>query len=381
MNSIIGQHILTAAANLLQKPGPNTEAQQTETSNTASLTAQSSSPKIGQIPVVNRDIAQNLGEVIKPENPQAQAVTTVMSPKEISDARLATQELNPEFLKKIAADLQPTLLKPTGDKEEQITKLTNLITDVLAGKNPAIPEFKQDRVFNLSNKEPGESFLERFIARYHTEATNKDNYPKNLPSEELTKLVKANLEPLVGLAVKLENTNLTAQVSNLLGENLDTNKRYAFFTPRSNNFAKAISAASDDVFIQLVTKNPKFLLEAMLDNNQKERSYTLSPEGIAHALLGVSDEGFKTILESLKSQPDSLVKALVNITSKERNPLVGYGVDDLTKGTQARLSQILEAVKPLETKLTEASAVAQFSQDRTQVINYLTKIVSHGKVA
>jgi hypothetical protein len=381
MNSIIGQHILTAAANLLQKPGPNTEAQQTETSNTASLTAQSPSPKIGQIPVVNRDIAQNLGEVIKPENPQAQAVTTVMSPKEISNARLATQELNPEFLKKIAADLQPTLLKPTGSKEEQITQLTNLITDVLAGKNPTIPEFKQDRVFNLSNKEPAKSFLERVVDRYHAEVTNKDNYPRDLGKEELTKLVKANLEPLVGLAIKLENTNLTAQVSNLLGENLNTNNRYVLFTLRNHNLDKAISAASDDVFIQLVTKNPKFLLEAMLDNNPRERSYSVSSEGIAHALLGVSDEGFKTILESLKSQPDSLVKALVNITSKERNPLVGYGVDDLTKGTQARLNQILEAVKPLETKLTEPPAVAQFSQDKAQVINYLIKMVSHGKVA
>jgi hypothetical protein len=332
-----------------------------------------------QIP---REVIENLSSS-RAEGSQAAIATpvTTMTPKEISDARLATQELNPEFLKKIAADFQPTLLKPTGSKEEQITQLTNLITDVLADKNPAIPEFKQDRVFNLSNKEPAKSFLERVVDRYHAEVTNKDNYPRDLGKEELTKLVKVNLEPLVGLAVKLENTNLTAQVSNLLGENLNTNNRYAFFTLRNHNLDKAISAASDDVFTQLVTKNPKFLLEAMLDNNQKDRSYSVSSEGIAHALLGVSDEGFKTILESLKSQPDSLVKALVNITSKERNPLVGYGVDDLTKGTQARLNQILEAVKPLETKLTEASAMAQFSQDKTQIINYLTKIVNHGKVA
>ncbi len=150
-------------------------------------------------------------------------------------------------------------------------------------------------------------------------------------------------------------------------------------TSRNDKLDKAISAASNNVFTGLVTKNPKLLLDAMLDNKQKERS--VSPEGIVHALLGVSDEGFKTILESLKSKPDSLVKALVDITSKERNPLVGYSVEDLTKGTQERLSQILEAVKPLETKLTEASAMAQFAQDKTQVINYLTKIVNHGKVA
>ncbi|MFM7457952.1 MAG: hypothetical protein ACKO3R_04740, partial [bacterium] len=91
--------------------------------------------------------------------------------------------------------------------------------------------------------------------------------------------------------------------------------------------------------------------------------------------------GFNGILESFKSHPDSLVKALVNITAKEVNPFVGYNFDDLTKGTQARLGQILEAVKPLETKLTEPSAVAQFSQDKAQVDKYLTKIVHHGKVA
>ena len=378
MATNIIQQFTTAVQDLLPKPEENTQA----------------SNAIVPFP---REVIENLSS--RPEGSQAGTVTpekipnavqayrgsgriaTTMTPKEVSDARLATQELNPEFLKKIAADLQPTLLKPTGSKEEQITNLTNLITDVLTGKDPVIPEFKHDKVLDFSSKKPAESFFERVIARYHTEATNKDNYPRDLPSEELIKLVKTNLGPLVDLAVKLEKTNLTAQVSNLLGENLDTNKRYAFFTPRSNNFAKSISAASDDLFIQLVTKNPKFLLEAMLDNNQKERSYSVSPEGIAHALLGVSDEGFKTILESLKSQPDSLVKAIVNITSKESNPLVGYGVDHLTKGTQARLSQILEAVKPLETKLTEASAVAQFSQDKTQVINYLTKIVNHGKVA
>lgn len=372
MTTSILQQVNSAVQKLLPKSEANPQASNATvpTLNTALIP-------------ISREIIENLSSS-RPEIPQAGTATpvTTMTHKEISDARLATQELNPEFLKKIAADdLQPTLLKPTGSKEEQVTNLTNLITDVLAGKNPAIPEFKHDKVLDFSNKEPAESFFERVIARYHTEATNKDNYPKNLPSEELIKLVKTNLGPLVDLAVKLKNTNLTAQVSNLLSEDFNTNKRYAFFTPRSNNFAKSISAASDDVFIQLVTKDPKFLLEAMLDNNPKERSYSVSPEGIAHALLGVSDEGFKSILESLKSQPDSLVKALVNITSKERNPLVGYGVDDLTKGTQARLSQILEAVKPLETKLTEASAVAQFSQDKTQVINYLTKIVNHGKVA
>jgi hypothetical protein len=371
MATNILQQLTTAVQNSLSKPDANTQASN----------AIVPSPNSTQIQIP-REVIENLSSS-RPEGSQAGIATpvTTMTPKEISDARLATQELNQEFLKKIAADLQPTLLKPTGSKEEQITNLTNLITDVLTGKDPVIPEFKHDKVLDFSSKKPAESFFERVIARYHTEATNKDNYSRNLPPEELTKLVKANLEPLVGLAIKLKNTNLTAQVSNLLSEDLNTNKRYAFFTPRSNNFAKSISAASDDVFIQLVTKDPKFLLEAMLDNNQKERSYSVSPEGIAHALLGVSDEGFKTILESLKSQPDSLVKAIVNITSKESNPLVGYGVDHLTKGTQARLNQILEAVKPLETKLTEASAMAQFSQDKTQVVNYLTKIVNHGKVA
>ncbi|MBU6197110.1 MAG: hypothetical protein KGO93_06050 [Cyanobacteria bacterium REEB446] len=369
MDTSILQQFSTAVQNLLPKSEANTQASN----------ATVPPPNTALIPIP-REVVESLSSS-RPEIPQTATPVTTMTPKEISDARLVTQELNPEFLKKIAADLQPTLLKPTGSKEEQITNLTNLITDVLAGKEPAIPEFKHDKVLDLSSKKPAESFFERVIARYHTEATNKDNYSRNLPPEELTKLVKTNLEPLVGLAVKLKNTNLTAQVSNLLSEDFNTNKRYVFFTPHSNNFAKSISAASDDVFIQLVTKDPKFLLEAMLDNNPKERSYSVSPEGIARAVLGVSDEGFKSILESLKSQPDSLVKALVNITSKERNPLVGYGVDDLTKGTQARLSQILEAVKPLETKLTEASAVAQFSQDKAQVINYLTKVVNHGKVA
>ncbi len=371
MTTNILQQFTGAVQSLLPKPDANPQASNATvpTSNTALIP-------------ISREIIENLSSS-RPEIPQAGTATpvTTMTPEEISNAKLATQELNPEFLKKIAADLQPTLLKPTGSQEEQITNLTNLITDVLTGKDPVIPEFKHDKVLDFSSKKPAESFFERVIARYHTEATNKDNYSRDLPPEELIKLAKTNLEPLVGLAVKLKNTNLTAQVSNLLSEDFNTNKRYAFFTPRSNNFAKSISAASDDVFIQLVTKDPKFLLEAMLDNNPKERSYSVSPEGIAHALLGVSDEGFKSILESLKSQPDSLVKALVNITSKERNPLVGYGVDDLTKGTQARLSQILEAVKPLETKLTEASAVAQFSEGKTQVINYLTKIVNHGKVA
>jgi hypothetical protein len=186
------------------------------------------SPNTTQIPI-SRGVIENLS--IRPEGSQAGIATpvTTMTPTEISNARLATQELNPEFLKKIAADLQPTLLKPTGSKEEQITQLTNLITDVLAGKDPAIPEFKHERVLDFSRKKPAESFLERVIARYHTEATSKDTYPKNLDREELTKLIKDNLEPLVGLAIKLENTNLTAQVSNLLGENLDANRRYIFF--------------------------------------------------------------------------------------------------------------------------------------------------------
>jgi hypothetical protein len=368
--------------NILQQPTNAVQSSLSQSdANTQASNVIAPSPNSTQIQIP-REVIQNLSSS-RLESSQAGAATpvTTMTAKEISDARLATQELNPKFLQKIAADLQPTLLNATGSEGEQITQLTNLITDVLAGKNPPIPEFKHDKVLDFSNKEPAESFFERVIASYHTEATNKDHYSRNLPLEELTKLVKANLEPLVGLAVKLKNTNLTAQVSNLLSGDLNTNRRYAFFTPHSNNFAKAVSAASDDVFIQLVTKDPKFLLEAMLDNNHKERSYSVSPEGIAHALLGVSDEGFKTILESLKSQPDSLVKALVNITSKESNPLVGYGVSHLTKGTQARLKQILEAVQPLATKLTEASAMAQFSQDKTQVISSLTKMVNHGKVA
>jgi hypothetical protein len=103
-----------------------------------------------------------------------------------------------------------------------------------------------------------------------------------------------------------------------------------------------------------------------------------SSSGTASVLLAVSDEGFKIILESLKSQPDSLVTALANISSKEINHLVGYGAEDLTKGRQERLSQILKAVTPLETKLTDPTAVAEFSGNKTQVVNYLTKVVNPG---
>ncbi|MFM7457075.1 MAG: hypothetical protein ACKO3R_00225, partial [bacterium] len=322
-------NILTKISDALQnsslKPDANTQAADSVVPSAHST----------QIPIP-REVIKDLSSS-KTESSQAgtTALEMTMTPKEISNAKLATQEFNPIFLKQIAADLQPTLLKPTGSKEEQITNLTNLITDVLAGKNPAIPEFKYDRVLNLSNREPAESFLGEVVARYHTEATNKDNYQKTLPKEELTKLVRANLEPLASLAVKLGKTSLTTQVSNLLGENLDTNRHYSFFTPRRNNLTRAISAASDALFTELATKSPK-LLEAMLDNHQRERSYTFSPEAIANTLLRVSDEGFNGILESFKSHPDSLVKALVNITAKEVNPFVGYNFDDLTKGTQAR---------------------------------------------
>jgi hypothetical protein len=219
MATDILQHVTAAVQSLLPKPDANTQA-----SNAIVPSVNST-----QIPIP-REVIKDLS-ISRPEISQAGIATpvTTMTPTEISNARLATQELNPEFLKKIAADLQPTLLKPTGSKEEQITQLTNLITDVLAGKDPAIPEFKHERVLDFSRKKPAESFLERVIARYHTEATSKDTYPKNLDREELTKLIKDNLEPLVGLAIKLENTNLTAQVSNLLGENLDANRRYIFF--------------------------------------------------------------------------------------------------------------------------------------------------------
>lgn len=374
MATNILQQLTNAVQNSLSKPDANTQA-----SNAIVPSANNTQTQI-QIP---REVIENLSSS-RPEIPQAGTATpvTTMTHKEISDARLATQELNPEFLKKIAADLQPTLLKATGSKEEQITKLTNLITDVLAGKDPAIPEFKHDKVLDFSSKKPAESFLERVLDRYHAEVTSKDNYPRDLGKEELTKLVKANLEPLIGLAVKLEKTNLTTQVSSLLNRNLNAtnghDNSFFGFIPRHNKLAKAVSAASDDIFTQLATNNPKLVLESILQNKPFE-TYTGSSSGL-HALLGVSDKGFKTILESLKSQPDSLVKALANVTSKEINALVGYG-EDLTKGKQERLSQILEAVKPLETKLTEASAVAQFSQDKAQVINYLTKVVNHGKVA
>jgi hypothetical protein len=364
MITSILQQLTNAVQDLLPKSEANTQADAVSQQNHRQQV------ETNQIPV-SREVIQDLSNGT-PKTPPAGTATpvTTMTPEEISNAKLATQEFNPKFLKEIAADLQPTLLKPTGDKEEQITKLTNLITDVLAGKNPAIPEFKHDKVLDFSNKEPAESFFERVIDRYHAEVTSKDNYPRDLGQEELTKLVKANLEPLVGLAVKLENANLTNQISNLFNRNLGITSGHnnLFFGGfmRNNNLEKAVSTASNDLFTQLATSKPELVLRGLFDSS----SWTAS------ALLGVSDEGFKAILGSLKSQPDSLVKALVNATSKEINPLVGY--NDLTKGRQEKLSQILEAVKPLETKLTEGPAVAQFLADKTQVIDYFTKVVNQG---
>lgn len=366
MATNIVQQVTSAVQSLLPKSNANLQASN----------AIVPSPRNIQIP---RELIESHS---KPESSQAESTAPeiAMTPKEISNAKLATQEFNPKFLKEIATDLQPALLNPTGNTGEQITYLTNLITAVLAGENPAIPEFKGDKVLDFSSKKPAESFLERVIDRYHAEVTSKDNYPRDLGKEELTKLVKANLEPLASLAVKLEKTNLTAQISSLLNRNLNAtnghDNSFFGFIPRDNKLTKAVNTASDDIFTQLATNNPKLLLEAMLDNNQKERSF--SPEGIARTLLRVSDEGFRDILESFKSHPDSLVEALVNITAKEVNPFVGYSFEGLTKGTQARLGQILEAVKPLETKLTETAAMTEFSANKAQVIDYLTKVVNHG---
>jgi hypothetical protein len=338
------------------------------------------SPNTTQIPI-SRGVIKNLS--IRPEGSQAGIATpvTTMTPTEISNARLATQELNPEFLKKIAADFEPTLLKPTGSQEEQITNLTNLIIDVLAGKNPAIPTFKQDKVLNFSNQEPAESFLERVVDRYHAEVTNKDNYPKDLKTEELTKLVKVNLEPLVGLAVKLDNANLTNQISNLFNRNLGITSGHnnSFFGGfmRNSNLEKAVSRASNDLFTQLATSKPELVLRSMLDKPSRGGLFD-SSSGTASALLAVSDKAFEIILESLKSHSDSLVTALASISSKEINHLVGYGAEDLTKGRQDRLSQILKAVTPLETKLTDPTAVAKFSENKTQVVKYLTRVVNPG---
>jgi hypothetical protein len=368
--------------NILQQPTNAVQSSLSQSdANTQASNAIVPSPNSTQIQIP-REVIQNLSSS-RLESSQAGAATpvTTMTAKEISDARLATQELNPKFLQKIAADLQPTLLNATGSEGEQITQLTNLITDVLAGKNPAIPEFKHDKVLDFRNKEPAESFFERVVDRYHAEVTNKDNYPRDLGKEELTKLVKVNLEPLVGLAVKLDNANLTNQISNLFNRNLGITSGHnnSFFGGfmRNNNLEKAVSTASNDLFTQLATSKPELVLRSMLDKPSRGGLFD-SSSGTASALLAVSDEGFKTILVSLKSHPDPLVTALASISSKEINHLVGYGAEDLTKGRQDRLSQILKAVTPLETKLTDPTAVAKFSENKTQVVKYLTRVVNPG---
>jgi hypothetical protein len=378
MATSILQQLTTTAVNLLQKPAVSNSKEVPNNISSQNL------PTAGSNQIaVPREVVQNLSQANNTPTASQTETKATITPKEISDAKLSTQELNPKFLKKIAADLQPTLLKATGSKEEQITQLTNLITDVLAGKDPAIPEFKHEKVLDFSRKKPAESFLERVIARYHTEATSKDTYPKNLDREELTKLIKDNLEPLVGLAIKLDNANLTNQISNLFNRNLDITSGHnnsffgGFVRNNNNNLEKAVRTASDDLFTQLATSKPELVLRSMLDKPSRGGLFD-SSSGTASALLAVSDEGFKTILVSLKSQPDSLVAALASISSKEINHLVGYGAEDLTKGRQDRLSQILEAVTSLETKLTDPTAVAEFSKNKMQVVKYLTRVVNPG---